>query len=72
MLISIIIPTLNEVQRIAAAIQAVVALPGDKELIVVDGGSTDGTVAAARAVAPEGTKFLQARRGRASQQYPNK
>ncbi len=67
MLISIIIPTLNEVQRIAAAIQAVVALPGDKELIVVDGGSTDGTVAAARAVAPEGTKFLQARRGRASQ-----
>lgn len=67
MRISIVIPTLNEATRIATAVRATAALPGDKELIVVDGGSSDGTLAAAAAAAPEGTVLLCARRGRARQ-----
>ena len=43
MLISIIIPVYNEVQTIQAILQKVRAVPLEKEIIVVDGNSTDGT-----------------------------
>jgi rSAM/selenodomain-associated transferase 2 len=47
MLISIIIPTLNEETNLPVTLQQLVDLP-DVELIVVDGGSTDATVEIAR------------------------
>lgn len=50
-ILSIVIPTLNEAGHIAATITALRARadkPERLQLIVADGGSTDGTVAAAR------------------------
>ena len=58
--ISVVIPALDEAGQIAAA----VASAGGCEVIVVDGGSTDDTVAAAQAV---GATTLVAERGRARQ-----
>jgi rSAM/selenodomain-associated transferase 2 len=43
-MISIIIPTLNEEKTIANTIKNLKNLIGDKEIIVVDGGSSDNTV----------------------------
>lgn len=60
---SIIIPTLNEALQIADAIASARALE-PTEIIVVDGGSTDDTLAAARCA----DQVLTAARGRASQQ----
>jgi rSAM/selenodomain-associated transferase 2 len=45
--ISVIMPVLNEQEHLAATLSQVTLSPGD-ELIVVDGGSTDATVAIAR------------------------
>jgi rSAM/selenodomain-associated transferase 2 len=60
---SIIIPTLNEAPRIADTVASARALE-PAEIIVVDGGSTDDTPAAAR----DADQVLMAARGRASQQ----
>jgi rSAM/selenodomain-associated transferase 2 len=60
---SIIIPTLNEAQHIAGAIASARALE-PAEIIVVDGGSTADTLAAAGSA----DQVLTAARGRASQQ----
>jgi rSAM/selenodomain-associated transferase 2 len=63
--LSIIVPVLNEAQDVAAALLALRGLrQRGAELIVVDGGSTDGTVAEA---APLADQMLSAARGRASQ-----
>ncbi len=43
MLLSIIIPAFNEIRTISEVIKRVAATPYDKEIIVVDDGSTDGT-----------------------------
>jgi rSAM/selenodomain-associated transferase 2 len=43
-MISIIIPTLNEEKTIGNTIKNLNSLNGDKEIIVVDGGSSDNTV----------------------------
>ncbi|HPU30411.1 MAG TPA: glycosyltransferase family 2 protein [Syntrophorhabdaceae bacterium] len=43
MLLSIIIPAFNEIKTISEVIEKVVATPYDKEIIIVDDGSTDGT-----------------------------
>jgi rSAM/selenodomain-associated transferase 2 len=63
-LLSIIIPTYNEAAAIEATLAAVAALAGDFEVLVVDGGSQDGT----RGLAEQrGVAVLQARRGRGPQ-----
>jgi rSAM/selenodomain-associated transferase 2 len=61
--IDIIIPALNEAPQIAAAIASARA-PGVRTIIVVDGGSTDDTVAIAREHADT---VISAPRGRAVQ-----
>ncbi|MGE5192882.1 MAG: glycosyltransferase, partial [Deltaproteobacteria bacterium] len=60
---SIIIPTLNEAERIGAAIEKA-RLVNPAEIVVVDGGSNDGTLAAASPA----DQVLTAPRGRAAQQ----
>jgi rSAM/selenodomain-associated transferase 2 len=64
MLVSIIIPVLNEASTIAATLESVKALCGEKEVIIVDGGSTDGTK---ELVATSGFLIVPAPRGRARQ-----
>jgi rSAM/selenodomain-associated transferase 2 len=63
--LSIIVPTLDEAPEIVAALEALAPLRASgHELIVVDGGSTDGTPALATGRAD---RVLQAARGRARQ-----
>jgi rSAM/selenodomain-associated transferase 2 len=65
-MISVIIPALNERYGIAATLRAIIALDPDLEVIVVDGGSEDGT---ADAAAHEGARVLQSERGRGVQMH---
>jgi rSAM/selenodomain-associated transferase 2 len=60
--ISVVIPSLNEEACIRAAVASAAA--GATEVIVVDGGSTDATVAEARAA---GGRVVAGPRGRAAQ-----
>ncbi|NLL35949.1 MAG: glycosyltransferase family 2 protein [Fretibacterium sp.] len=62
-MISIVIPTLNESVRIVPLLKSLSELPGDKELLVADGGSTDGTPA----LAGEWACVIRCGRGRALQ-----
>jgi len=63
--LSIVVPTLNEAQGIAAALAALAPLRGrGHEVIVVDGGSSDETPELARTAAD---RVISAPRGRASQ-----
>ena len=63
--LSIVVPALNEAATLAARLQSLAPWRArGAELIVVDGGSTDGTPAIAQAHAD---RVLQAPRGRASQ-----
>lgn len=66
MLVSIIVPTLNEEFQIAATLRALKNLDGAKEIIVVDGGSTDRTPELAIA---QGVKLLHSTRGRGPQMH---
>jgi glycosyltransferase involved in cell wall biosynthesis len=61
---SIIIPTLNEAANIQACLIALQALRDHAEIIVVDGGSGDNTVALAT---PYADKILLSEQGRATQ-----
>ncbi len=63
-ILSVIIPTLNEAACIGATADAVRRVRGNIEILVVDGGSCDGTAAIALA---HGCTVLQACRGRGSQ-----
>jgi rSAM/selenodomain-associated transferase 2 len=64
-MISIVLPTLNEAQTIPTALRALEPLRGgDVEIVVVDGGSADETVDAAK---PMADRVEIAPRGRASQ-----
>lgn len=60
---SIIIPTLNEAACITHTLAGVAALPGNVEVVVVDGGSTDETCA----LAQDSARVMQSARGRAAQ-----
>ena len=42
-MISVIVPALNEAERITGLISSLQNLDGEKEIIISDGGSTDGT-----------------------------
>jgi rSAM/selenodomain-associated transferase 2 len=66
MRISIIVPALNEEECIAATVRALQQLDGDKEIIVVDGGSRDETKSLACA---EGAKVLASPAGRGTQMH---
>ncbi len=59
--ISIVIPALNEALNLATVLPQ---LPKVHEVILVDGGSVDGTVQAARRALPDIVTVLQARRGK--------
>lgn len=64
-MISIIIPTFNEEQALPATLRNVFQQPGDYDVIIVDGGSTDRTLAIA--AAESRSRLLHAPKGRASQ-----
>jgi rSAM/selenodomain-associated transferase 2 len=64
--ISIIIPALNEARAIGATLDAAARVQGLTEVIVVDGGSADETVAVARA---RGARVVNSARGRGAQMH---
>jgi rSAM/selenodomain-associated transferase 2 len=64
MRLSVVVPALNEERAIAAALDAIRRGAPDAEVIVVDGGSTDATCAAAGTLAD---RVIEAPRGRARQ-----
>ena len=62
--LSVIIPTLNEARSIGRTLDAVLGAAGHAEVIVVDGGSLDGT---AEIVRGRGVRLLTSGRGRGLQ-----
>jgi len=62
--ISVIVPTLNEAGNVGGCLSALQGLPRVIEVILADGGSTDGTPGAARA---QGARVIQADPGRGGQ-----
>jgi glycosyltransferase involved in cell wall biosynthesis len=59
--ISIVVPTKNEARNLP---HVFAGLPADAELILVDAGSTDGTVGVARALRPDVVVVHQTRKGK--------
>ncbi|MCU1262799.1 MAG: hypothetical protein JWO80_5684 [Bryobacterales bacterium] len=66
MRISIIVPALNEQECITETLRGLQQLEGDKEIIVVDGGSSDETRSLARV---QGARVLTAPAGRGAQMH---
>ncbi len=66
MLISIVVPALNEQECIAGTLRSLQRLEGEKEIVVVDGGSIDETISVARA---EGVTVIGAQAGRGTQMH---
>lgn len=64
MTLSVIIPVYNEAAGLARTLAAVQALPGDLEVLVIDGGSRDDTVEIALRM---GVRVASAPKGRAAQ-----
>lgn len=66
MRISIIVPTLNEQECVAETLRSLQQLDGEKEIIVVDGGSTDETKSIA---CSQGAQVLTSPTGRGLQMH---
>ncbi len=75
-MVSIIIPSYNEESALPATLHHLLSQPGDFEVVVVDGGSTDRTVEIAEAIlgerfpiphSPRRHAVISAAKGRASQ-----
>jgi rSAM/selenodomain-associated transferase 2 len=64
-MISVIIPTFNEERALPATLEHLLKLPGEFEVLLVDGGSQDETIALASGMA--GVTVLHAPKGRATQ-----
>ncbi len=64
-MISILVPVLNEARVMPELLQHLLALDGDKQILVIDGGSTDETRDVARHCPP--VRLLSALRGRGRQ-----
>jgi rSAM/selenodomain-associated transferase 2 len=64
--LSVIIPTLDEARSIGATLDAVLESGGAVEVIVADGGSTDGTPDLARG---RGVRVVECERGRGRQMH---
>ena len=64
-MISVIVPTFNEERALPATLEHLLKLPGEFEVLLVDGGSQDETVALASGMA--GVTVLHAPKGRATQ-----
>lgn len=63
--VSVIVPTRNEARNLEVVLPAIAAVqPAVHEIIVVDGGSVDGTIETARRVLPSAKIVLQTRRGK--------
>jgi glycosyltransferase involved in cell wall biosynthesis len=59
--VSVVIPTLNEERNLRLVLAE---LPAEYEVVVVDGFSTDGTVATARSLRPDAQVLHQRRKGK--------
>jgi glycosyltransferase involved in cell wall biosynthesis len=59
--VSVVIPTLNEAKNLPHVLPQ---LPAAYEVIIVDGGSTDGTIDVARELCPDATVVRQPSRGK--------
>jgi rSAM/selenodomain-associated transferase 2 len=66
-MISVIIPTFNEREGIRACIEHVLSERGDTEVIVCDGGSTDGTPDVVREYGDKGVLLVKTQKGRGTQ-----
>lgn len=62
--LGVVVPTLNEAVRLPLLLEDLARLPVPAEVVVSDGGSEDGTVAAARR---RGARVVRGARGRAGQ-----
>ncbi len=67
MKISIVIPVLNEMEDLPYTLQALTEFPGFDEIIVVDGGSTDGTRDWLSHYLPKNGRVIDGPRGRGNQ-----
>jgi rSAM/selenodomain-associated transferase 2 len=62
--ISVIVPTLNESSTISTTLERIGAVRGLGEIIVIDGGSSDGTQ---KLVCSHGVRLIETSRGRGNQ-----
>jgi len=60
-----VVPVLDEASGLAGMLEDLVGRPGIDEVVVVDGGSTDGSTAIARAI--DGVRLIEAPRSRGGQ-----